>query len=93
MGFHTAPVRCTEWLPGRGLLVTGSWDGTLRLWDPRQPGGQGLLAKIQLQVGAVWAVLCGSEDRLCMSQLALLGASVACKPACIPEAYSRHKAW
>ncbi len=51
MGFHTAAVRCTEWLPSRGLLVTGSWDGTLRLWDPRQLSGQGLLAKIQLQVG------------------------------------------
>jgi cell cycle arrest protein BUB3 len=51
VGFHTAAVRCTEWLPSRGLLVTGSWDGTLRLWDPRQLSGQGLLAKIQLQVG------------------------------------------
>ncbi|GAB4822734.1 hypothetical protein N2152v2_009780 [Parachlorella kessleri] len=62
VGFHTAPVRCTEWLPGRGLLVTGSWDGTLRLWDPRQPGGQGLLAKIQLQ-GKVYT-MSASDSRL-----------------------------
>ena len=35
MGRHDAPVKCVEWLPGRALLATGSWDGSLRLWDLR----------------------------------------------------------
>lgn len=26
LGTHDAPVKCVEWLPSRGLLVTGSWD-------------------------------------------------------------------
>lgn len=35
IGSHDKPVRCIEWLAQRGLVATGSWDGTLRLWDPR----------------------------------------------------------
>ena len=35
IGSHDKPVRCIEWLAQRGLIATGSWDGTLRLWDPR----------------------------------------------------------
>lgn len=63
VGVHTAPVRCVEWLTSRGLLVSGSWDGTLRLWDPRLPGeGKGLLAKIQLQ-GKVYT-MSASDTRL-----------------------------
>lgn len=26
LGAHDAPVKCVEWLPSRGLVVTGSWD-------------------------------------------------------------------
>ncbi len=30
-------VRCVEWLAERGALATGSWDASLRVWDPRLP--------------------------------------------------------
>lgn len=35
IGVHDKAVRCVEWLAQRSLIATGSWDGTLRLWDPR----------------------------------------------------------
>ena len=41
LGQHAAAVRCVEWLSERGLLATGSWDSTLRCWDPRLPNVSG----------------------------------------------------
>jgi len=35
VGRHDAPVRCVEYDQDTGLLMTGSWDCTLRCWDPR----------------------------------------------------------
>ena len=26
VGMHDAAVKCVEWLPSRGLLISGSWD-------------------------------------------------------------------
>jgi len=34
-GQHNDAVRCIEFCPEVGVLVTGSWDKTIRLWDPR----------------------------------------------------------
>ncbi|SGY32640.1 BQ5605_C002g01391 [Microbotryum silenes-dioicae] len=36
---HDAPIRSVKWLdiPGSPMVVTGSWDKTLRYWDMRQP--------------------------------------------------------
>lgn len=31
---HEDVVRCISYLPERDLYITGSWDGTLRLWSP-----------------------------------------------------------
>jgi len=35
---HEKPVKLVKWLPklGTGLLVTGSWDKTIKFWDCRQ---------------------------------------------------------
>eukprot|EP01095_Lingulamoeba_sp_RSL-Kostka_P011292 TRINITY_DN4257_c0_g1_i1.p1 TRINITY_DN4257_c0_g1~~TRINITY_DN4257_c0_g1_i1.p1 ORF type:complete len:352 (+),score=112.35 TRINITY_DN4257_c0_g1_i1:95-1150(+) len=33
---HDAPVKCVEWIEEMNLLVTGSWDKTIRYWDVRQ---------------------------------------------------------
>jgi len=32
---HLADVRCCDWHPFRSLVVSGSKDNTIRLWDPR----------------------------------------------------------
>ncbi|XP_057317689.1 mitotic checkpoint protein BUB3-like [Hydractinia symbiolongicarpus] len=35
IGLHQAPIKCVEFCPELGILVTGSWDQTAKLWDPR----------------------------------------------------------
>nr|XP_024386583.1 mitotic checkpoint protein BUB3.1-like isoform X4 [Physcomitrium patens] len=40
LGTHDAPVRCVEYSHATGHVVTGSWDKTVRCWDPR--GGTGV---------------------------------------------------
>lgn len=37
VGMHEAPIKDIEWIPEMNLLVTGSWDKTLKYWDLRQP--------------------------------------------------------
>lgn len=36
LGFHAAPIKCVEFCPELGLLVSGSWDQQVKVWDPRQ---------------------------------------------------------
>ncbi|KAI9283154.1 WD40-repeat-containing domain protein [Sporodiniella umbellata] len=38
LGKHRNAVRCVDWHREKNVLVTGSWDSTLRLWDPRVQG-------------------------------------------------------
>ncbi|CDW57621.1 Mitotic checkpoint protein BUB3 [Trichuris trichiura] len=35
LGAHEGPVRCLSNLPNLGLMASGSWDQTVKLWDPR----------------------------------------------------------
>lgn len=35
-GYHDDAVRCVEYCQQLGIVVTGSWDRTVKLWDPRQ---------------------------------------------------------
>ncbi|KAG6491143.1 hypothetical protein ZIOFF_052475 [Zingiber officinale] len=35
LGHHDAPVRCVEYSYAAGQVITGSWDKTLKCWDPR----------------------------------------------------------
>lgn len=39
IGHHDKPIKCVEYSPETNTVVTGSWDNTLKLWDPRSPGG------------------------------------------------------
>eukprot|EP00112_Aurelia_sp_Birch-Aquarium-sp1_P003081 Seg1345.10 transcript_id=Seg1345.10/GoldUCD/mRNA.D3Y31 product="Mitotic checkpoint protein BUB3" protein_id=Seg1345.10/GoldUCD/D3Y31 len=36
MGLHEKPIKCVEFCAALGLILTGSWDSTIKLWDPRQ---------------------------------------------------------
>lgn len=36
LGSHDGPIRCVEYCPDVNVIVTGSWDSTIKLWDPRQ---------------------------------------------------------
>jgi len=36
LGSHDAPIRCVEYNPEVNVLVTGSWDSSIKVWDPRQ---------------------------------------------------------
>lgn len=36
VGGHEDTVRCVEYCPELGLLASGSWDKTVKLWDARQ---------------------------------------------------------
>jgi cell cycle arrest protein BUB3 len=40
LGAHSGPVRCVEWSDELGCVITGSWDSTVRLFDPRKPGAE-----------------------------------------------------
>ncbi|RKP36432.1 WD40-repeat-containing domain protein [Dimargaris cristalligena] len=35
LGTHEAPVKCVKFADAHGVVVTGSWDKTVGLWDPR----------------------------------------------------------
>lgn len=37
IGQHDEAIRCVEYHPATMQVFTGSWDGTLRAWDPRRP--------------------------------------------------------
>ncbi|XP_028548528.1 mitotic checkpoint protein BUB3.1-like isoform X2 [Dendrobium catenatum] len=39
LGRHVAPVRCVEYSYAAGQVVTGSWDKTLKCWDPGGANG------------------------------------------------------
>ncbi|KAJ7339419.1 mitotic spindle checkpoint protein Bub3 [Desmophyllum pertusum] len=35
VGMHDEAIKCVEYCPQSGLVVTGSWDKFVKLWDPR----------------------------------------------------------
>uniref|UniRef100_A0A1D1Z8A6 Mitotic checkpoint protein BUB3 n=1 Tax=Anthurium amnicola TaxID=1678845 RepID=A0A1D1Z8A6_9ARAE len=40
LGRHAAPVRCVDYSYATGQVITGSWDKTLKCWDPRGASGE-----------------------------------------------------
>uniref|UniRef100_W5MNG7 Mitotic checkpoint protein BUB3 n=2 Tax=Lepisosteus oculatus TaxID=7918 RepID=W5MNG7_LEPOC len=45
VGTHDAPIRCVEYCPEVNVMVTGSWDRSVRLWDPRTPCNAGTFSQ------------------------------------------------
>ncbi|XP_048465148.1 mitotic checkpoint protein BUB3 [Rhincodon typus] len=45
VGSHDASIRCVEYCPEVNVMVTGSWDQTVKLWDPRTPCNAGTFAQ------------------------------------------------
>lgn len=45
VGSHDAPIRCVEFCPEVNVMVTGSWDQTVKLWDPRTPCNAGTFSQ------------------------------------------------
>jgi len=41
VGTHEAAIRCVEFCPDVNVIITGSWDCSVKLWDPRGPNQAG----------------------------------------------------
>eukprot|EP01126_Amoeba_proteus_P037772 TRINITY_DN3912_c0_g1_i5.p1 TRINITY_DN3912_c0_g1~~TRINITY_DN3912_c0_g1_i5.p1 ORF type:complete len:120 (+),score=19.96 TRINITY_DN3912_c0_g1_i5:397-756(+) len=41
---HDAPVKYVQWINDKNVLLTGSWDKTLRYWDGRSPTATGIVS-------------------------------------------------
>ncbi|CDJ31866.1 poly(A)+ RNA export protein, putative [Eimeria mitis] len=37
IGQHDAPVNCVAWNPMHKLVISTSWDGSVKMWDGKQP--------------------------------------------------------
>jgi len=67
IGQHDAPIKAVKFLPQSNLVVTGSWDRTLRLWDCRSPNAVAT-AQLSERVNAMdarqTAVVVGTADKM-----------------------------
>jgi len=66
LGRHDEAVRCVEFNPDTRQVFTGSWDRTVRGWDPRQPGNPTCVISLgtkafALDVGANNIIVGGSD--------------------------------
>ena len=61
VGKHEEAVRCVEHNPANGLIVSGSWDATVRLWDLRAAEGHGRAVGTLPLPGKVFSMSCSSH--------------------------------
>ncbi|KAK4175966.1 putative poly(A)+ RNA export protein [Triangularia setosa] len=88
---HTAPVRTVRWVDvpcapnPTGLLVSGSWDKTLRFWDPRRQPNPivtvNLSERVWVMDGSGTTLIAGTADnKLHVFNLGTMTQSSAIKP-------------
>lgn len=44
MGYHDNAIRCVHYSPELNFIITGSWDASVKFWDPRSPNCLGSCA-------------------------------------------------
>lgn len=50
IGTHEEAIACVHYCPSLGVITTGSWDRTLKIWDPRQHYAVGTYNQLGEQV-------------------------------------------
>merc|ERR1719464_1733692 len=60
MGNHDEAIRCVEFHGPTQLVLTGSWDRTVKAWDPRRP----TVPAATLPLGAKVFALDAGRDRV-----------------------------
>ncbi|XP_020906748.1 mitotic checkpoint protein BUB3 [Exaiptasia diaphana] len=48
VGMHEGAIRCVEYCQPLNLIITGSWDKSIKLWDPRQKQCTGTYAQPEM---------------------------------------------
>ncbi|KAK3739385.1 hypothetical protein QZH41_015772 [Actinostola sp. cb2023] len=48
IGMHEDTIRCVEYCQPLNLIITGSWDKSIKLWDPRQKQCTGTYAQPEM---------------------------------------------
>ena len=63
VGQHSEPVRSIEFIPDVNLIASGSWDASLKLWDPRlsDASNQSCVAKHELADKVYSMSVCGNK--------------------------------
>ncbi|KJE91147.1 testis mitotic checkpoint BUB3 [Capsaspora owczarzaki ATCC 30864] len=60
LGGHAQGIRCVKFDPATGLVVTGSWDESVKLWDARTAR----CVSTHQQSAKVFAMACTSDSKL-----------------------------
>jgi len=81
IGSHDEAIRCVEFHNPTGQVFTGSWDRTLRAWDPRQPGAATKVVDMGTKVFALDAgvdkvVVAGADRHIHIFDVRRLGTAL-----------------
>lgn len=67
IGQHGAPIKAIKFLPQSNMVITGSWDKTLRVWDCRTPNPVAtaqLSERVYTMDARQTAVVVGTADKM-----------------------------